>query len=43
MIIIIMCYDSRLEHIAHFKAKNENTVKTNFRAHARAHTHIHTH
>ena len=32
--IIIMysfvCYFSRLEHIAHYKAKNQNTIKANF-------------
>ena len=37
-----MCYFSKLEHIAHFKAKNQNIVKTNFCTHARTHTHTHT-
>ena len=34
-----MCYFPRLEHIAHYKAKNQTTVKTNFpqRAHKRTH------
>ena len=35
-----ICYFSKLEHIAHNKAKNQNTVKTN--AHAHTHTHTHT-
>ena len=26
-----MCHFSKLEHIVHYKAKNQNTVKTNFR------------
>ena len=40
-LIIIMCYFSKLEHIAHHK--EQNTIKTNFYEHARAHTHTHTH
>ena len=48
IIIIIMysfmCYLSKLEHIAHCKAKNQSTVKTNFmRAHMCAYRHTHTH
>ena len=37
-IIIIysfVCYFSKLEHIANYKAKNQSTVKTNFREHNR--------
>ena len=26
----LMCYISKLEHVAHYKAKNQNTVKINF-------------
>ena len=28
-IIMYSCYFSRLEHISHYKAKNQNTVKAN--------------
>ena len=38
-----ICYFSRLEHIAHRKAKKQNIVKTSFREHAHTHTHTHTH
>ena len=31
-----MCYFSRWKHIAHYKAKNQTTVKTNFRARTHA-------
>ena len=31
-----MCYFSKLEHIAHYKAKNQTQSKTNFRSRARA-------
>ena len=36
------CYFPKLEHIAHYKAKNQNTVKTNFHTCACSHTHAHT-
>ena len=38
-----MCYFSRLEHIAHYKAKNWTTVKTNFCKHTHTHAHTHAH
>ena len=49
-----MRYFSKLERTAHYKTKNQNTVKTNCahtrsqthtraRTHARTHTHTHTH
>ena len=34
-----MCYFSKLEHTARYKAKNQSTVKTNFCMHMHAHTH----
>ena len=41
-----MCYFSRLDHIVHYKARNQNTVKTNFCEHTRirmcTNTHAHT-
>ena len=40
LIIPFTCYLSKLEHIAHNKAKNQNTVKTNARR--QTHTHAHT-
>ena len=33
----------RLEHIAHYEAKNRNTVKTNTHMHTQPYTHTHTH
>ena len=42
--VLFRCRFSKLEHMAHSEAKNENTVKTNFcLAIARTHTHTHTH
>ena len=50
-----MCCYSKLEHIAHYKAKNQNTDETNsceceyapmhacMHIHTYAHTHTHTH
>ena len=38
-----MCYFSKLEHIAHYKTKNQKTVKTNPRMHTHTHTHARTH
>ena len=35
-----MCFFSELEHIAHYKAKNQNTVKSNSLTHVQANTHI---
>ena len=53
LIIIIlysfMCFFSKMEPLAHYKARNQNTIKTNFHAHrythtrTHAHTHTHTH
>ena len=33
---------SKLEHTAHYKAKNQNTVKTNLHKHSCAHAHTYT-
>ena len=43
-----MCYFFGLEHIAHYKAKNQNTVKTNscthtYKLHTCSHAHTHPH
>ena len=38
-----MGYFSRLEHIAHYNAKNQKMVTTNFHEHTHMHTHAHTH
>ena len=35
-----MCFFPELEHIAHYKAKNQNTVKSNSLTHVQANTHI---
>ena len=47
LIIIIlysfMCYFSKMEPIAHYKAKSQNTINTNFHEHRYTHTHTHTH
>ena len=34
-----MCYFSKLEDIAHYESKSQNTVKTNFGESAYTHTH----
>ena len=43
IMIPFTCYLSKLEHIDHNKAKNQNTVKTNARRQTHTHTHTHTH
>ena len=46
MFSFMYCF-SRFQHIAHYKANDQNTVKTNLhkhgRTHARTHAHTHTH
>ena len=37
-----MCCSSKLEHIAHYKAKSKNTVKTNILERASARTHAYS-
>ena len=43
MLHSFMYYFSRLERIAHYKSKNQNVMKRNFRSRAHTHTHTHTH
>ena len=43
IILIITCYFTKLENPDHYKAKNQNTGKTNyFWVVRRPHTHTHT-